>query len=70
MRTKRFFFQYLVMFAVAVGLAVAGAKTGGVAGTVLWIVAGLLFALTLWSVLFMTVMTRLFHMINRRNAGS
>jgi hypothetical protein len=67
---RRFFFQYLVMFAVAVGLAVAGAKTGGVAGTVLWIVAGLLFALTLWSVLFMTVMTRLFHMINRRNAGS
>ena len=67
---RRFFFQYLVMFAVAVGLAVAGAKASGVAGTVLWIVAGLLFALTLWSVLFMTVMTRLFHMINRRNAGS
>ena len=67
---RRFFFQYLVMFGVAVGLAAAGANTGGVAGTVLWIVAGVLFAVTLWSVLFMTVMRRLFHMINRLTADS
>jgi membrane protease subunit (stomatin/prohibitin family) len=58
------------MFGVAVGLAAAGANTGGVAGTVLWIVAGVLFAVTLWSVLFMTVMRRLFHMINRLTADS
>jgi membrane protease subunit (stomatin/prohibitin family) len=67
---RRFFFQYLVMFGVAVGLALAGANTGGVASTVLWIVAGLLFAVTLWSVLFMTVMQRLLHMIKRLNADA
>jgi hypothetical protein len=67
---RRFFFQYLVMFGVAVALAVAGANTGGVAGTVLWIVAGLLFAVTLWSVLFMTVMRRLLHMMKGLNGDS
>jgi hypothetical protein len=58
------------MFGGAVGLALAGANTGGVASTVLWILAGLLFAVTLWSVLFMTVMQRLLHMIKRLNAGA
>jgi hypothetical protein len=67
---RRFFFQYLVMFGVAVGLAFAGANTGEVAGTVLWIVAGLLFAVTLWSVLFMSVMQRLLHITKRLNADA
>ena len=67
---RRFFLQYLVMFGVAVGLAFAGANTGGVAGTVLWIVAGLLFVVTLWSVLFMTVMKRLLHLTKRLNADA
>jgi len=60
---RRFFLQYLAMFVAAVGLAVAGANTGGVTGTVLWIVAGLLFAVTLWSVLFMTGMKGVSHLI-------
>ena len=67
---RRFFFQYLVMFGVAVGLAFAGANTGGAESTVLWIVAGLLFAVTLWSVLFMTVMQRLLQLIKRLNADA
>jgi hypothetical protein len=62
---SRFFFQYLVMFAVAVGLAFAGANTGGVTGNVLWILAGLLFAVTLWSVLFMTVIKGVLRLTKR-----
>jgi hypothetical protein len=67
---RRLFFQYLVMFVVAIGLALAAANTGGVAGTVLWILAGLLFAVTLWSALIMTLMRRLFHIIQRLNADA
>ncbi len=53
---KRSFLQYFVMFGIAVALAFAAANTGGILGSVLWILAGLLFAVTLWSVLFMSVM--------------
>jgi hypothetical protein len=53
---KRSFLQYFVMFGIAIVLAFAAANTGGIVGNVLWILAGLLFAITLWSVLFMTLM--------------
>jgi hypothetical protein len=66
--TKQFFLQYLLMFVAAVAFAFAGANTSGVVGTVLWILAGLLFAVTLWSVLFMRVMQRLLHMVKKLNA--
>jgi hypothetical protein len=66
-RIRKFFLQYGLLFVVAVGIAFAGAKTGGIARNVLWIVAGLLFAITLWSLLFMTVMQGLLRMIKKLN---
>ena len=53
---KRSFLQYFVMFGIGLTLAFAAANTGGIVGNVLWILAGLLFAVTIWSVLFMAMM--------------
>ncbi len=66
--TKQFVLQYVLMFVASVALAFAGANTSGAVGTVLWILAGLLFAVTLSSVLLTTVMQSLLHMIKNLNA--